>query len=171
MRAHGSGKWGGRKAYNLMSNGNDENETSKYHNYILGYNSRLDAIQASILNVKMKYIDEWNSERVNIANRYNEGLRHLPIKLPFIAERCRSVYHLYTILLDDRDELFDYLMSHGISSGKYYSIPLHLQLALSKFGYHYGDFPVAEELSKKKYYQFQFFRDLLLANKIISLGR
>jgi len=127
----------------------------KYYHEILGINSRLDALQAKILSVKMKYLDKWTEKRRSIAQRYSQGLAKISavlegkLKLPYEHSECKHVYHQYTIATEKRDELKSYLAEKGISSMVYYPLPLHLQKVFLHLGYKEGDFPFAEEASKR----------------------
>lgn len=107
----------------------------KYYHSMIGYNSRLDSLQAAMLNVKLAYIDQWNAARRQKAAVYNEALKDLPIQVPFEKESRYSVYHLYIIQTDLRDELMAFLQEKGISSGVYYPVPLHLQEVYKDLGY------------------------------------
>lgn len=121
----------------------------KYFNEMLGYNSRLDEIQGAILRVKLKYLLQWNEKRRKIACRYNRLLENIPMKIPVEIDHIYSVYHLYVVQLDERDNLRSYLKAKGIDTGIYYPLPLHLQRAYKELKYEKGDFPVAEHVSKK----------------------
>ncbi|MGG4461118.1 DegT/DnrJ/EryC1/StrS family aminotransferase [Brevibacillus porteri] len=106
----------------------------KYYHSMIGYNSRLDSLQAAMLNVKLAYIDQWNVARRQKAAVYNEALKDLPIQVPFEKENRYAVYHLYIIQTDLRDELMAFLQEKGISSGVYYPVPLHLQEVYKDLG-------------------------------------
>ncbi len=119
----------------------------KYHHEIIGDNSRLDEIQAAILLVKLKRIDEWNARRRRHAADYNEGLKGLPITTPYAPKDRKHVYHLYTILTPKRDALREYLKARDIGTGIYYPLPLHLQRCYKDLGYRKGDFPQTEKVT------------------------
>ncbi len=122
----------------------------KYQNEILGYNSRLDEIQAAILNVKFQYLESWNARRCALADRYNQAFRNVPgLCIPVETEHAHSVYHLYSLMVDERDRLAHFLSEKGVGSSIYYAIPLHLQKALQFLGYKSGDFPASERLSAR----------------------
>ncbi len=124
----------------------------KYHHDIVGCNSRLDTLQAAILDVKLKYLDEYTAARNQVADRYDKELASVKgIILPQRANDSTHVFHQYTIRVENhrRDELKDYLMQQGIPSMIYYPIPLHLQKAYTKEGQGKGTFPVAEQLSEE----------------------
>jgi dTDP-4-amino-4,6-dideoxygalactose transaminase len=120
----------------------------KYFNDVIGYNSRLDELQAAILSIKLKYLDIENQHRVKIANLYNHLLSGIgDLILPIIAENCTSVYHIYLIRTKQRNELQDYLTSENILTMIHYPLPPHLQKAYLDLGYLKGDFPIAEEIA------------------------
>lgn len=114
-----------------------------YKHESVGFNSRLDEIQAGILLIKFKCIDEYNSKRRQKAALYNKLLSGR-VKCPLEKDGFYHVYHQYTIMTPERDEIQNKLRAAGISSVVYYPIPLHLQEALRFLGYKEGDFPVAE---------------------------
>jgi dTDP-4-amino-4,6-dideoxygalactose transaminase len=127
--------------------------TRHYYHDEVGWNSRLDAIQAAILEVKLRYLPEWNRQRRARAARYDELFRAADltaasvnegIVLPYTDPRATHVFHQYVIRAPRRDALRDYLTAHGIGSEIYYPVPLHLQVALNDLGYRPGNFPHAE---------------------------
>jgi len=116
----------------------------KHKHEMEGINSRMDGIQAAILNVKLRYIDEWNSARHKNAQRYNELLSVLPeIKTPKIRENSFHIFHLYVIRANKRDELADYLKSKKIGIGIHYPTALPFLPAYKYLGHKPSDFPVA----------------------------
>lgn len=123
----------------------------KYLHEIEGCNCRLDNLQAAILDVKLKYLKDWNEQRRSIANLYNEKLENLPgITLPAQASYAFHVYHLYVVrVLNNRDEILNLLKEAGIMCGIHYPVPLHLQPAYKYLGYSKRDFPVAEQLASQ----------------------
>ncbi|HEX2698060.1 MAG TPA: DegT/DnrJ/EryC1/StrS family aminotransferase [Anaerolineales bacterium] len=121
----------------------------KYFSEELGYNSRLDAMQASILQVKLKYVNSWNQRRRELANAYNERLKPLGLGVPVEHEGRRHVYHLYIIRTEHRDKLRSFLEIEGVSSEIYYPLPPHLAKPCLKLGYREGDFPNAERASQE----------------------
>lgn len=139
------------KLYNLIKSLREYGSTSKYTYDRVGINSRLDAIQAAILLIKLKHLDEWNNKKQKLAAYYNKRInKEIPfIKTPFINSQSTSVYHLYVIKTPKRNQLAKYLNSHGIQTGIHYPIPLHLQQSLKFLGYKKGDFSVAEALSRE----------------------
>jgi UDP-2-acetamido-2-deoxy-ribo-hexuluronate aminotransferase len=126
-------------------------QSIKYHHEIIGCNSRLDTIQAAVLNVKLPYLDTYNASRNSVANRYAESLgQQEKLILPSIANNSTHVFHQYTVRIinSDRDKIKDQFQEVGIPSMVYYPIPLHRQNAFLEYGYIKGDFPIAEELSE-----------------------
>lgn len=122
----------------------------RYYHELLGVNSRLDTIQAAVLRVKLKYLDQWNRKRQDIAAYYNQGLQNSGIGTPFVADYAEHIYHQYTIQVENRDALQTFLRGKNIPSAIHYPVPLHLQPAFrSLSGYQEGDFPVAEQVAGK----------------------
>ena len=120
----------------------------KFKHERLGRNSRLDALQAAILSVKLKYLDGWNERRGEIARTYSKVLRDY-VKAPHTEEFNRHTFHQYTIETSERDNLREYLSQKGVMSAVFYPIPMHLQKALSYLGHEEGSFPEAERASKE----------------------
>lgn len=116
----------------------------KYYSEEVGYNTRLDALQAAILQAKFPYLDSWNEKRRELAHRYTEHLALLGVVTPVEREWAKHVYHLYIIRFAKRDELQAFLKQKGIASEVYYPLPPHLSVPCRKFGYKEGDFPYAE---------------------------
>ncbi len=127
----------------------------KYHHEIVGINSRLAAIQAAILRVKLDYVDEWASDRRKNALFYGELFRESGlvecglVKVPHEGDQAFHVYNQYVIRVKSRDNLREYLGRKGISTEIYYPLPLHLQECFSGLGYTKGDFPEAEKASQE----------------------
>lgn len=121
----------------------------KYYHTEIGYNYRLDALQAAVLRIKLKYLDEWNESRREKANLYNEALKDLPVKVPLIHKDAVHVYHQYSILVQQRDKLIIKLKEDGIATAVHYPIPIHLQPSFAFLGYDEGSFPEAERVSKE----------------------
>jgi dTDP-4-amino-4,6-dideoxygalactose transaminase len=128
----------------------EHGQEKKYIHEIEGYNGRLDAIQAGILGVKLKYLSGWNEQRRERVEKYNELLSDLDeIKVPYEPEWTKSVYHLYVIRSTKRDDLQNYLTENQIATGLHYPVPLHLQKAYSNLGYKKGSFPVSEKVASE----------------------
>jgi dTDP-4-amino-4,6-dideoxygalactose transaminase len=124
--------------------------SQKYHHDYIGYNSRLDTLQAAILLVKLSRIDRAIEARAKIAAQYRALLDGIPeIKLPIITTGGRPVYYVFCVQAEKRDELADFLKQRGIGVSVYYPLPLHLQKCFAHLGYKKGDFPVAETLCEK----------------------
>ena len=121
----------------------------KYHAEVLGFNSRLDSLQAAILRVKLKYLDGWNEGRRRVAQRYNELLVGLPVTTPYESPDVYHVYHQYTIRTAERDKLDAYLKECGIGTMIYYPVPLHRQQVFANLGYAEGCLPVSEAASRE----------------------
>ncbi|HTI68928.1 MAG TPA: DegT/DnrJ/EryC1/StrS family aminotransferase [Candidatus Limnocylindria bacterium] len=121
----------------------------RYHHDLHGYNSRLDEMQAAILRVKLPHLKAWNHRRGQIAELYTAGLAGLPVQTPFAAPGNSHVWHVYAILSDRRDELQAHLAANGVPTLIYYPQPLHLQKCYTDIGWKTGDYPVAEETSRR----------------------
>lgn len=117
----------------------------KYYHRAIGYNSRLDALQAAMLQVKLKHLNDWNWKRRERAAIYSEALRGLPLRLPVERPDRYAIYHLYIVQAAERDELMKHLERQGVSSGVYYPVPLHLQEVYAGLGYGAGSLPEAEQ--------------------------
>jgi len=125
----------------------------RYYHEEIGWNSRLDSIQAAVLEVKLRYLPQWNQQRRDHAMRYDQLFRETNltaesaakgIVLPITDPRAGHVFHQYVIHASRRDELREYLADRKIGSEIYYPVPLHLQTSLANLGYKQGDFPVSE---------------------------
>lgn len=119
----------------------------KYYHDIVGFNSRLDNLQAGILRIKLRYLNKWNNERIKAAKLYTKLLSSV-VETPKIAKNTKHVYHLYVIKDKNRDILLNRLAEEEIYAGLHYPIPLHLQKAHKNLGYKKGDFPRAEIASR-----------------------
>lgn len=161
IKSHASGKTGA-EAYMVLhpQEGQDEmivNESFdvlydpyKYYNYFIGQNSRLDAVQATVLSKKLNYLNQYNSNRRLIADRYTEALKELPIQVPRISYEDKvSCFHQYVILSDEKEELVEYLSESGIGTGAFYPVPLHLQKAFKYLDYKEGSLPIVEKVCKQ----------------------
>lgn len=124
-------------------------QKKKYYHLTLGWNSRLDNIQAAILRVKLRKLNEWNSKRLTNATLYNKHLEGVSVITPQIFPDFKHIFHLYVIRAKRRDELAKYLLSKGIFTVIHYPIPIHLQTASKGLGYSKGDFPVTEKLANE----------------------
>ncbi len=128
----------------------DHGQIKKYFHEIEGYNGRLDAIQAGILRIKLRHLPKWNENRRQKAYLHNELLANVgSIVTPYEPQWTRTVYHIYVIRTQKRDELQRHLTENLISTGLHYPIPLHLQKAYAYLGYKQGDFPVSEKVASE----------------------
>lgn len=124
--------------------------SKKYHHDMIGINSRLDSLQAAVLNVKLSYLDDYNSARQKAAQRYSELLQNQDFfKTPLISSFSTHIFHQYTLIINglDREHIQQKLKEKGIPSMVYYPIPLHLQNAFHHSDYQMGDFPISESLA------------------------
>ncbi|MGL5000432.1 MAG: DegT/DnrJ/EryC1/StrS family aminotransferase [Cetobacterium sp.] len=122
--------------------------SKKYHNDEVGYNARLDELQAGLLRVKLSHLDELTAQREHIANRYLDEIKNPKIELPRIREGATSVWHLFVVKTEERDRLQKYLEENGIGTVIHYPIPPHLSKAYEYLGYKNGDFPITEKYAE-----------------------
>jgi dTDP-4-amino-4,6-dideoxygalactose transaminase len=101
--------------------------SQQYHHDVIGYNSRLDELQAVVLRIKLKYIDEYNQKRLAVASSYNQRLANSRFQTPAILDDRDHVFHQYTVLCDDRDAVREHVLSQEVACAVYYPIPLHRQ--------------------------------------------
>jgi dTDP-4-amino-4,6-dideoxygalactose transaminase len=121
----------------------------KYHHPELGFNSRLDTLQAVVLSEKLKRLDGWNASRREAAARYDAMLADVPgVMRPRVAPGNEHIFHLYVIRVARRDAVLERMNAHGIGAGIHYPVPIHLQGAFRHLGHRAGDFPVAESQAK-----------------------
>lgn len=140
----------------------EHGQSTRYHHEQSGVNSRLDALQAAILQVKLRYLDSWNNQRRAVADRYHQLLQPIPgVVTPQESEGGRSVWNQYTIRVKDRsdgesfsstpyrDQVRQQMQQQGISSMVYYPLPLHLQPVYRNLGYQLGQLPITEQASQE----------------------
>ncbi|MDD4939857.1 MAG: DegT/DnrJ/EryC1/StrS family aminotransferase [Candidatus Omnitrophica bacterium] len=128
----------------LRNQGNKD----KYYHLVLGFNNRMDTIQAAVLRVKLKYLDSWNKKRQQNAEYFNRQLSGLDIKTPFVPSYTTHIYHQYILRLNSSSKgLIGHLQGKGIDTRVYYPLPLHMQDCFKYLGYKEGDFPVSEKAS------------------------
>ena len=123
--------------------------TTKYEHSEVGFNYRMDAVQATVLNFKLPFLDDWNASRRYWAGRYRERLSATPLTLPALIPDTEPVYHLFTVRCTCRDKLASFLAERAIETGVHYRVPLHLQPAFRFLGYSEADFPVAEAICRE----------------------
>ena len=126
-------------------------ENDKYHNYLIGYNSRLDSVQAALLDSKLKFLDEYIIKRRENANYYNKALENTILKLPFEPQYSRHGYYVYAVVAENSKEICDALNQNGVEVHTYYPVPLHLQGVYVDLGYKKGDLPITEYLSEHSF--------------------
>jgi len=128
----------------------NQGNANRYFHILLGRNNRMDTLQAVVLDVKLKYLDEWNKKRRQVADYYNKKLAGLPVKLPFVPDYTTHIYHQYVLRVRGSSKaLLDHLHKAGIDSRVFYPLPLHLQKCFEYLGYKRGDFPQAELAAKQ----------------------
>ena len=125
-------------------------QSSKYRHESVGFNSRLDTLQAAVLSYKLEQLDGWNKKRQDLSKIYHTMLGIIPdITLPNVYKDRKSVYHLFVIRTKQRDALQKYLQEKGVATQIHYPYPIHMQNAWKFLKYKQGDFPVAEKLSEE----------------------
>ncbi len=129
----------------LRNHGTDKN----YYHRIIGYNSRLDNLQAAVLNVKLPCLDKWIENRIANAGFFNRVLKDCPLITPCIPENYRHSFHLYTLKTEQAAKIIAYLNKNGIDARTYYPVPLQLQECFQKLGYKRGDLPESEKCSRE----------------------
>jgi dTDP-4-amino-4,6-dideoxygalactose transaminase len=128
----------------------DHGQSRKYHHTLMGWNCRMDGIQAAVLSVKLCHLEQANLLRRQRASFYNEAFASFDdVATPVEADYARHVYHIYAVRVKERDELRRFLEAKGIGCGVHYPIPIHLQEAWRNFGYSEGAFPITENLAKE----------------------
>ena len=127
----------------------EHGQSTRYYHPIVGYNARLDEIQAAILRIKLRRLDDWNARRQSIAARYNRQLAGLDVITPEIPSGGRHVFYCYAIRVPGgrRDALRAYLTERGIGTQIHYPVPIHMQEAAQFLGYRKGDLPVTEKVA------------------------
>lgn len=161
LRAHGSGE-NGRLTYTRLHPGYAEQaleesgdhtvyNPGKYYNYLIGRNSRLDEIQAALLRVKLKHLDEYVQQRRFNAAHLTAGLAGTRYTTPWVPENTAHAYHQYVLLHPERARMSAALREKGIATGIYYPVPVHLQKVYAPLGYRPGDLPVSERLSREMF--------------------
>jgi len=127
----------------------DHGQDGKYHHVEEGFNGRLDALQAAILRVKLRRLDDWNERRRVVAARYREALRDVAVKLPPERPWAGHVYHQFAVRVEKRDAVRATLARRGVDAGVHYPIPLHLQPCYARMGLREGSYPHAEQAARE----------------------
>ena len=122
----------------------------KYHNEVNGINSRMDEVQAAVLKVGLKYLDEGNEERRRQARMYMDGIKNTKVVIPAVYKNVCHVYHLFPVLTKDRDGFQNYLYENGIKTQVHYPIPPYVAECYKDWGYALGDFPNAERYARQE---------------------
>lgn len=121
----------------------------KYHHIEVGYNSRLDELQAGLLRIKLSHLNDLTKEREKIATRYLNEIKNPLIQLPKTADNCSHVWHLFVVKTENRDKFQQYLENNGIGTVIHYPIPPHLSVAYKYLDYKEGDFPITEKYAEQ----------------------
>jgi len=121
--------------------------TIRYYHDEIGYNYRMSGLEAASLSIKLKYLENWNNRRREIAKRYLSEIKNPQIKMQSQPEWADSVFHLFVVTTEDRDDLMKYLNEHNIFPALHYPVPCHLQKAYAHLGYKEGDLPHSEYLA------------------------
>jgi dTDP-4-amino-4,6-dideoxygalactose transaminase len=119
----------------------------RYYHDEVGFNMRMGGLEGASLKIKLKYLEGWNARRKDIAMQYFAGIRNEKIKMQVQPDFTDSVYHLFVVTTENRDDLIKYLQEHNINPGLHYPVPCHLQKAYHHLGYKVGDFPNSEYLA------------------------
>ena len=157
LKVHGSGKdglWTLKREYELKGIPLSENlpvGESKYYNYLIGYNSRLDALQAAILRKKLIHLDEFIEGRRKNAELYNKAFKDTELSIPAEDSNGEHSYYIYALKHPKAQDIMEKLKGAGVSTGTYYPVPLHLQGAFARLGYKEGSLPVTEDMSKTSF--------------------
>lgn len=159
LKEHGMGKNGAAARYilegipdelTIMEHEDAMYNPYKYYNYLLANNSRMDALQAVVLNIKLDYLCDFLRKREKIANFYTNELRQIEgIRTPATNPDGIAVWHQYAIRCEEKEKLLNYLSEHDIGCAAFYPVPLHLQKAFQYLNYKTGDFPIAERLCRE----------------------
>ena len=129
----------------------DHGSERRYEHPILGFNSRLDTLQAVVLSAKLRRLDGWNDDRRKAAERYHELLAEVPrVERPVVAEGNEPVWHLYVVLVPERDKVLKTLHENGIGAGIHYPTPIHRTGAFADLGYEAGAFPNTERRAARQ---------------------
>lgn len=126
---------------NLLRN---HGSSTRYYHEVIGYNMRMEGMQGAVLSAKLSHLPKWTEKRQKIATKYHESICNSRIKMQSQSEWAQSVYHLFEIEVENRQEFIQHMQEHDISCGMHYPVPCHLQNAYADLGYSIGDLPKAE---------------------------
>lgn len=136
------------KYYKHLQSLRNHGSVVRYYHDEVGFNMRMGGLEGASLKIKLKYLSGWNARRIEIAGRYHTGLKNPKIKMQVQPLGHESVFHLFVVTTENRDDLIKYLNAKNIYPGLHYPVPCHLQKAYTDLGYKKGDFPNAEYLSE-----------------------
>jgi dTDP-4-amino-4,6-dideoxygalactose transaminase len=127
----------------------DHGSRTRYYHEVLGVNARMDEMQAAILRVKLKHLDQWNKARQSHAQTYTRELAGVVEAVPFVSPGCTHAYYVYVVQVQQRDMLREHLQRDGIATGIHYPISVHLQPACAHYGYRRGMLPITEAIADR----------------------
>lgn len=127
----------------------DQGQSAKYLHERVGYNYRMEAMQGAVLGVKLRHLEDWTNARRRHAKVYESELANSGVRLLTEPAHCRSVYHVFPLFTEQRDQLREHLHANGISTGIHYPIPVHMQTGFSNLGYREGDLPETERVCRE----------------------
>ena len=127
----------------------DHGSLVRYEHQVLGVNARLDELQAAVLRVKLRYLEQWNAARQAHAHIYSEQLQGIVEAVPIVQPGVSHVYYVYVVRVGERDQFRKFLEQEGIATGIHYPIPIHLQPACARYGYRRGMLPVTEDVAER----------------------
>ena len=127
----------------------DHGSRVRYQHEVLGVNARLDELQAAVLRVKLRYLEQWNAARQAHAGVYTEQLQGVVEAVPLVRPGASHVYYVYVVQVQERDQFRTFLEQEGIATGIHYPIPIHLQSACARYGYTRGTLPVTEDVTER----------------------
>lgn len=116
----------------------------KYSHEIIGYNERMDGIQAAVLSIKLKHLNSWNKKKTNIVRKYRQGIKNPAVTLQAIPDNVTPAYHLFVVTTPNRQKFIEHLRSRGVDTSIHYPTPCHLLKAYRSLGYKKGDLPNSE---------------------------
>lgn len=123
-------------------------EKEKYSHEMIGYNERMDGVQAAVLSVKLKHLDAWNKRKTEIVKKYVDGMKNPAVTLQVIPADVTPAYHLFVITTENRKAFIEHMKSRSIDTALHYPTPCHLQKAYASLGYTRGDFPHTEYVAE-----------------------